>query len=302
MTTDVVSVGRAAGRSRPAPLLLALTWQEARRMLRSPWLVLGVLVTGFLAWSFTRDTEWHGEQYLSGFYPSSGLHLATAILVALAFHRERAGLAPGTPVGEVSRGVSRLLAAVPLLGLTALSIAWLVAYVWSNGGLDLGDEPGRTLHAYPTAPEILQPMATGLLAVATGAAAGRRFRHRATAVLTLFLGWYAVTAAYWLYQASWLAPFSVFQSQPVYVDLGPDVDPNRLPAAWLLSVPGQYQAHWERLVVSPSLAWWHDLWLVALAVMVVALAFPSPVRRRLAIGGAGVAVIAIVAQFVVYPS
>jgi hypothetical protein len=271
-------------------------------MLRSPWLLLGVLTTCWLAWSFTGDTAWHGEQYMSGFYPSAGLHLATAVLVALAFHRERAGLAPDAPVGETRRAVARLLAAGPLLGLTALSIAWLVAYVWSSGGLDLGDEPGRTLHAHPTAGEILQPMAAAVLAVTTGAAAGRRLRHRATAVLILFLGWYAVTAMYWLYQSAWLAPFSVFQSQPVYVDLGPGVDPATLPADWLLSAPGEYQANWARLVVSPALAWWHDVWLVALAVLIGALAFPRPLRRRLATAGAGLAAVAIVAQFVVYPS
>ena len=145
-------------------------------------------------------------------------------------------------------------------------------------------------------------MAAGVLAVATGAAAGRRLRHRATAVLTLFIGWYAVTAMYWLYQFPWLAPFAIFQSQPVYVDLGPHVDPMQLPASWLLSAPGEYQADWERLVVAPSLAWWHDLWLVALAVMVVALAFPSPLRRRLALIGACTGAVAILAQFLVYPS
>lgn len=302
MTTGVLGLGRTSRPARTPSVLLALTRQESRRMLRSPWLLLGVLVTGWLTWSFTRDDDWHGAQYMSGFFPSAGLHLATAILLALAFHRERVGLAPDTPVGEVRRSVSRLLAAVPLLGLTALSVACVVAFIWSNGGLDLGDEPGRTLHAYPTAGEIAQPVAAGLLAVATGAAAGRRFRHRATAVLTLFLGWYAVTAAYWLYQAPWMAPFAVIQSQPVSVDLGAGVDPNRLPAEWLLSVPGQYQAHWERLVVSPSLAWWHDLWLVALAALVVSLSFPSPVRRRVAVGGAVLGLVAIVAQFAVYPS
>jgi hypothetical protein len=121
-------------------------------------------------------------------------------------------------------------------------------------------------------------------------------------VLTLFIGWYAVTAMYWLYQFAWLAPFSIFLSQPVYVDLGPGVDPARLPGDWLLSVPGEYQANWERLVVSPSLAWWHDLWLLGLAALVVSLAFPAPVRRRIAAGGAVVALVAIVAQFVVFPS
>ena len=40
------------------------------------------------------------------------------------------------------------------------------------GGFDLGDEPGRTLHAQFTLPELLQPVALALLAVAVGR--GRR--------------------------------------------------------------------------------------------------------------------------------
>ena len=59
-----------------------------------------------------------------------------------------------------------------------------------QGGFDIGDEPGRTLHAQFTLPELLQPVVLALLAVAVGAAAGRRLRRRATATLLLFVGWF----------------------------------------------------------------------------------------------------------------
>ena len=81
---------------------------------------------------------------------------------------------PRPPSARASRTAGRLLGALALVGLvvpllTAVAAGAGCALV---GGFDLGDEPGRTLHAQFTWAEVLQPVALALLAVAVGAAAG----------------------------------------------------------------------------------------------------------------------------------
>jgi hypothetical protein len=75
----------------------------------------------------------------------------------------------------------------------------------------------------------------------------------------------------------WLTPVQV---QPVSVDVGPpNTDPSTFPTTWLLSAPGEFQDHWARLVVSPALAGWHDVYLVALTTLLGAAAVPGRWRR-----------------------
>jgi hypothetical protein len=80
-------------------------------------------------------------------------------------------------------------------------------------------------------------------------------RHPLAASIVAFLVWFLLGPTYWVLNTSalrWLTPVQV---QPLSVDVGPAAtDPATLPATWLLSVPGDYQDHWARLVVSPSLA------------------------------------------------
>ena len=99
-------------------------------------------------------------------------------------------------------------------------------------------------------------MALALLAVAVGAAAGRRLRHRATATLLLFVGWFPFVTVSWAFQGRRVTPFSIVQIQPVSVDVGPvtanPLDfPSRVAA---VTQPGEYQDHWARLFVSGQLA------------------------------------------------
>ena len=44
---------------------------------------------------------------------------------------------------------------------------------------------------------------------------------------------------------------------------------------WLLSVPGEYQEGWDRLIVSPALAAWHDVYLGGVIMVLVAVAVAS---------------------------
>lgn len=302
MSTTVLPERPAA----PARRLVvgSLARVEALRMLRSPWLLVGGVLTALLARDWSGWQDWSGQRYGSWFLVPAGLYLATSLVVATSFHRERAALAEDAPAGATDRALGRLLASGVLVVLTAAFVAGFAVYLRSIDGLDLGDEPGRTLHALPTLAELSQPVAATVLAVAVGALAGRRLRHLTTAVLLLMIGWLPVTMTYWAFQAPVVAPFSVLQDQPVSVDVGsPATDPLSYPADWLLSAPGEYQDHWARLVVSESLAWWHTGWLLGLAALLLAFALPhGRARRVLTTAGTAVAVVSVVAQFLVYPA
>lgn len=296
---------RAVPRAASTPrVVLALAAVEAPRMVRSPWLLAGALLTALVTYQWLGPQDWNGQQYGQRLILPSGLYVATSLVVAGSFHRERVGLAAGVPTGELERSLGRLLAAGPLVVLTAAFVAGVTVHVRSGGGLDLGSEPGRTLHAFPTLAEEAQAVAVAALAVAVGALAGRRLRHRATAVLVLIVGWFPVTLTYWAFQAPAVAPFSIVQTQPVSVEVGPPTtDPATFPGRWLLEPPGEYQDHWARLVVSEPLAWWHNGWLLGLAALLLAFAVPAGrTRRGLALSGAVVAAVSVAAQLAVHPS
>ena len=69
----------------------------------------------------------------------------------------------------------------------------------------------------------------------------------------------------------------------------------------MLSAPGEFQDYWARLVVSPAMAAWHDVYLVALTLLAVAVAVPGRTRRWLLVAGALLAVVAVLMQRVVTP-
>src|ERR671911_535325 len=98
-------------------------------------------------------------------------------------------------------------------------------------------------------------------------------RHLAAVIPLLFLVWYLAGAFYWLYGHPVVTPFSLVQVQPTLVIVGPsDADPMTFPQGWLLSPPGEYQDGWGRLFVSTALAWWHNIYLLGLSMLLLAAA------------------------------
>ncbi len=281
----------------------ALARLEGARLLRSPALWVGVVLTvAFSVASMQFPEDWSGARYTVSPGLVGPLVICASFAVASSFHRERVGLAADAPVGEATRTLGRLTGAVVLIGVAAVLTAVGAMLVRTYGGLDLGDEPGRTLHAQFTAPEILQPVCLTALAVGVGAAAGRRFQHRASAMLALFIGWFPFVGFSWAFQSALVTPFSVVQVQPVSVEVGPvSADPLTFPADWLLSAPGEFQDHWARLFVSARLAAGHDLWLIGLALLFVALALPRGARTWPTVIGGLLAVTGVVCQYLVIP-
>ncbi|WP_168929525.1 hypothetical protein [Nocardioides sp. GY 10113] len=287
----------------PRHVVTSLARSEVRRMLLNPWLVVGTVISALTYREWAQPESWSGERYGSWFIPLGGLLLATSAITAGAFHRERVEVAAAAPAGEQVRFRARLLAATGLILPVLAGTAVMTLVVAAQGGLSLGYEPGRTAAAVPTPPEYLQGVLAAVVAIGIGAAVGRRFRHRITATLVLILIWSSAVGAYWVFQAAATAPFALLQSQPVSVEVGgPAADPASFPAGWLLEGPGEYQDHWARLVVSPALAAGHDVYLIGLAALLLAVAAPRGRDRRLLLAaGAAIAVAGYVAQLAVYP-
>lgn len=297
----IAAVARPRVSSSPRDAVRALVRIEAARMLRHPAPWVGLLLSVWFG-AGVFDESWASAHYtglVSAFTP---LLLGVSVASASAFGRERTPVADEAPMGAELRSVARLVGGLSLVGLVALVVAVGAVVLRVRGGLALGDEPGRTAHAYYSLPELLQPVLLAAFAVALGAAAVHLLRHWVVASIVLFVYWFLVGATYWVFNGEvllWLTPMQV---QPVSVDVGPvSTDPTTFPASWLLSAPGEFQDHWVRLVVSPALAGWHDVYLVALTALVVAVAVPGRLRRPLVAAGVLLAVLAVLLQRAVTP-
>ena len=288
--------------SAPATASRALVLVEARRMLRNPvpWICLALAI--WAMWTVRPEPgEWPGSSY-EGITPSvAPLLFGISVAVAVPFHRARHDVAPAAPVPEVRRTLARLLAALPFVVVAA---AYAVLVAWRErdlGGLWLGMEPGRTTEALHTTAELAQPVALALVAVALGAAVGRRTSRLVALVPALFVLWFVVSV-YWLFGMPSVTPFSVIQVQPLNITVGPaSADPLAFPSDWLLVGHPHSSEGWQRQWVSEALAWWHNLWLLGIATLLLAVAWPRSGRRALLAVGAVLAVAGLVGQQVVIP-
>lgn len=285
----------------PRAAIGALVRIEARRMLRHPAPWLGLVLVAWWVQN-TYDQAWTGARY-TGLVPAlTPLLLGISLASLSVFGRERVPVADDAPMDFTRRSYARLLAGTVLVTLTAVVVVAGEVWLRLQGGLDLGDEPGRTLHAHYTLPELIQPVLLAALAVAVGAAMVHLVRQRLVASIMVVVGWFLLGATYWLFDAPvvrWLVPV---QPQPVLVEIGPwDADPTTFPETWLLSAPGEYQDFWGRLVVSPAVAAWHDVYLVGVIAVLVGVAVPGRLRPFFLTGGLLVAVGALFLQQVVAP-
>jgi hypothetical protein len=280
----------------------ALVQVEVRRMLRNPvpWVCLALAVWGM--WTVAPEPgEWPASSYESMMPTVVPLLFGISVAVAVPFHRERHDVAPAAPVEEGRRSLARLLAALPYVVATA-AFACLVAWRERDlGGLWIGMEPGRTTEAFHTTAELSQLVVLGVVAVTLGAALGRRVSRLVALVPVLFVLWFVVMV-YWLFGHPAVTPFSVLQVQPVLVDAGPaTADPLSFPSDWLLVGAPHTSGGWSRQWVSEALAWWHDVWLLGLAALLLAAAWPRHGRRILLAAGVVLAVAGLVGQHVVIP-
>lgn len=302
MSTVVAGRAPAAAVTTRSQVLRALVHAEARRMMRNPvpWLCLALSVWGM--WMVVPEPgEWPAASYEAMNPTAVPLLFGISLAVAVPFHRARQEVAPAAPVAEDQRMLARLLAATPFVLVTA-GFAGLVAWRERDlGGLWVGMEPGRTTEALHTTAELSQFVVLGVLAVALGAALGRRVSRLVALVPALFVLWFVVMV-YWLFGHPSVTPFSIMQVQPLVLEVGPaTADPLSFPSDWLLVGEPHTGGGWARQWVSGALAWWHDVWLLGLASLLLAAAWPRPGRRVLLAAGLALAVAGVVGQHVVIP-
>ncbi|HEU5038919.1 MAG TPA: nucleoside hydrolase [Nocardioides sp.] len=275
---------------------------EARRMVRHPAPWLGIVLSVLMGWNIW-DESWSGQRYTGLVAALTPMLLGISIASVSAFGRELVPVAEAAPLSRSRRATARLIAGLPLVGAAAVVVAIGATWLRSIGGVPLGDDPGRTLHAHHTLPELVQPVLLAALALVLGAVAVRLLRQRLAASIVLAVGWFLVGGTYWIFGGGVLRWLAVVQVQPFYVNVGPvRTDPATFPADWLLSAPGQYQDHWARVVVSPLLALWHDVYLVGLVLLLLAVVLSGRARRLLAVAGLVVALAGVALQHSVAPA
>lgn len=295
--TAVPAAAAAAPRTGPVRSLALL---EARRLLRHPAPWLGILLT--LWWLAQTDGDWASARY-QGFQAAfAPLWLGLSVAMTGCFSRGRSGVGDDAPMTPTARASARLLAGLVLVLLAAVAVAAGAVGLRVAGGLRLGDEPRRTDAAFYSAPELAQPVLLAALAIALGAAMVHVVRSRVASAVVLTVFWFLCGGTYWAFSGDLARLVAPLQVQPFHVPVGPwDADPSDFPAHWLLAAPGEYQDGWDRLVVSPWLAAWHDLYVVGLIVLAAGIALSGRPRRVLVGVGLVVAVLGVGLQQVVAP-
>lgn len=274
---------------------------EGRRMLRHPAPWAGLALTLLVAWDVWGE-DWSGQRYTGLVAALTPLLLGVSVASVSAFGRELVPVAEAAPLGPSERARARLAGGLPLVALVALVVAAGAVGLRLVGGVPLGDDPGRTLHAHHTPPELLQPVLLAAVAVVVGAVAVRVLRHTLAAAIVLTVLWFLVGGTYWLFAGPGTRWVAVVQVQPFSVEVGPiRTDPSTFPADWLLSAPGEYQDHWARLVVSPLVALAHDAYLLGLVLLLLGVVLAGAARRALLPLGLAVATGAVMLQHVAAP-
>jgi hypothetical protein len=284
---------------------------EARRALRGPAFWIGVLVSGLVLVE-ARGIDWQGgayETFVVGFLPIAAGIFVCGILSGARDRRRDGGasLAEEAPLGATERAAARLLGLVPLVLAASLAVVAVAVAIRIEGGLWIGNRPGRTDAAVHGVAEVLGPILMFLLAGAAGVALGRVVRRRTTGVLIGVVAFFLLTSLYWVWQFHPFVYVTPVQTQPISVPIeGPATDPSVLPADWLLDRPGDPadepgDEEWARIVVDRGLAAWHDVYVVGLALGAIGLALRTRVGRRLALGGLLIAALGVAGQVSVMP-
>jgi hypothetical protein len=300
----------ATSRARPSAqpdtfrqVLLTLAALEARRILAHPAPAAGLLLSLFFARQvLTAERTWPGAEYMSLPVIVGPLLCGISLAVAAAVARDQPPLAEDAPVRPGQRALARLLAGLPVVAAVAVLVAAGALWLRAVGGLELGEAPGPVIDARYTLPELLQPVVLTAFAVTFGAAVARVVRHRLAAAVAIFVVWFAVSPISWMWNGPRLMASSIIQTQPLTVPIGPaTADPATFPTSWLLSAPGEYQDFWGRVVVSPAMAAWHDVYLAGLTLLAAAVVLRAGARRTAGAAGILLTVAGVVAQKLVQP-
>jgi hypothetical protein len=265
--------------------IVALGRAEARRNLRSPWLLVVAAYTLFTSVR-VQPFDWAGGTY-------SLLALQVVPFAALASFqglrvagRDRQAdlppLAEEAPLGEEERVLGRLVGLGAYVAIAAAAV--LVAEVVGRleGGYWMGEGLNRTESAQHTPVEWLVPPVAVAAAASAGLALGRRFQLRLVVGIAAGVFWFLLWGAWWAFQFTPMVTVALVPIQPMTIDAGPgDLGFADFPEDWWVLPPDEYNDRWTRQVVSQPFVAAHVVYLVGLTVLFTSVAL----RLR----GAGVA-------------
>lgn len=277
MTPAVVTAPPRADANRRAAIV-QLARLESASMLRRTSIWLGValsvvlVVTGAMA-----DEEWSSQKYQSlvplGVFPMT---LATFVAGVRSGNRDRSSrgaLADEAPLDGDRRALARFASlSVPVgfvvLVMTAIGVASRI-----EGGFTVGDGPQRTDNAVHSVVELLQPPLVIAVVGAAAIAIGRWVVRSGPAIVVGVVVLFASGSVYWMWNADYVFATALMQVHPLE-----DLDAVHTPTVAL-----------------------HDAYLLGLVALFVGLSLRGAARRRLAFGGAGLAVLSVAAQLAVSP-
>ena len=245
--------------------------------------------------------DWPGGSYsekLLGFMP---IALGTFIAAFRTGRRDGShDVAESAPLDADDRATARLASLALPIALTVVAVVGLAAASRVEGGFWLGDHPRRTDTALHPFAELLQPLLLVTLCGVLGIAIGRTRRSLTGGII---FGLLLVT----FFPASWMwniPPGHVvapLQIQPMSVDLAPGTSIGDTPESWYVEDTNDFGEPPRRQVVHQPTIIGHDIYLVGLIALALAAAVRGIRGRRLAIGGAGLAVTGVVVQLLVSP-
>ncbi len=294
----------------PGSAVLRLAVIEARRHLTGVTLWLGV--AGTVWWvQDPNSNDWQGAKYGSSSMATVPLALAAFIGMSRSVGRDhRVDLPPldeAAPLGEAARIGARLLGgSVYLVAAVVITVA---VRIQAGDGYWVGDAIcypgpcfGRTDKALPSIAEWGQNVLTVAVAATAGAAAGRAVRRKAPLCILAGIMLFLVGATFWAFQWSPAIYTTLYQYQPLELNIDPALRPADFPRHWFIAAPDEFDSVWRRVVTSERVAVGHDIYLAGLSMAWGALALQGGTGRRLLVIGVVVVAAGIIAQIAAMPA
>ena len=293
VSVPLVAAAHASDPRRRA--MVALGRIEARRAMRSPWVVVVALYTAWTA-ANASGADWSGAAYsllplyfvpLGAFASFQGLRAG-----GRDRHLDRPALAEEAALGEEERVLGRLLGLSVWVVVAAVGVAVVEVGSRIEGGYWMGEGLRSTQSAHHTAIELLQPPAMVAAAGAAGVALGRRFRRRYVVGVGAGFFWFLQWGTWWAFQWVPMIVVTYVVTQPMTTYAGPASSTEAdFPESWWVEAPSEPGDVWVRQVVSQPLVAGHVLYLIGLTVLFTSNALRhrgpgveggrSPLSRRL---------------------
>jgi hypothetical protein len=254
---------------------------ESFRMLRRASIWIGFALSVALAVTYAREQQdWSSQKYES-LVPFSVYPMTMGVFVAgvRSGHRDRSHRRPPLAEEAPLDGDARVWARLASLWVPVAMVVSLMAVIGVvsrvEGGLQLGEGGSSTNSAVHSVFELAQPALSVAVVGAAAVAIGRAVRRSGPAIVVGMVLLFFTGGVYWLWNDDAVYTTALIQVQP-------------------MDFADRETVHMPTVV-------FHDVYLVGIVAMFCGFSLRRGPRARLVVGGAAVAVAAVIAQLVVAP-